>query len=138
MGLAERRVIATIKSEQVPKYQQQMNEAVGFDMPFDIDTGTLPEDKTVLDCWAYYHESYGPGMVVQVMKDICADDLGKEAVKEKFDKIVFQNTAKSAEDPGDKSVEITDKTLIVRESFYGYSDKLYGADDLRTTIEAML
>ncbi|MBZ4394221.1 MULTISPECIES: hypothetical protein [Myxococcus] len=138
MGLAERRRIVAIRDSHSPRFQSELNAAIGFEMPFEIDTASFPEDKTVLDCYDYYYESYGPGLVVTVMKSICADDLGKEAAKAKFSKIVFQNVAKSAENPGDKSVEIKDNTLFVRESFYGYSDKLYGEDDLRGAIEAIL
>ena len=46
-------------------------------------------------------------------------------------KIVFENTAKSPEDKGHKEVRLEQGTLFVRESFYGYSDILFGEDDLR-------
>lgn len=138
MGLAERRRVAAIASELAPKYQQEFKEAVGFDLPFEVAIDSLPADKTVLDCWDYYHESYGPGLVVKVFKDLCKDDLGKEAVQEKIEKVVFRNAAKSAEDPGDKSLALEGKTLVITASFYGYSDKLYGESDLLSQLEAML
>jgi len=138
MGLAERRRIATIKEVHVPRFQKEMTHAVGFDLPFEIDVASFPENPTVLDCYDYYFESYGPGLVVKVMKDVCVDDLGKDAVKAKFKKIVFQNSAKSPEDKGEKSVRVEDDTLFVRESFYGYSDILFGENDLKQAIEAML
>ena len=138
MGLAERRRVATIKDTHPKRFQSELTSAIGFELPFEIDMATFPEDKAVLDCYDSYFESYGPGLVVKVMKDICADSLGREAVQAKFKKIVFQNTAKSAEQPGDKSVSIENDTLFVRESFYGYSDKLFGEDDLRKTLENML
>lgn len=138
MGLAERRRIAKIKDEHAPRFQKELNDAVGFELPFEIDAATFPENATVLDCYDYYCESYGPGLVVNVMKSICADSMGKDAVKEKFDKIVFQNTAKSPEDKGDKEAKIENRTLFVRESFYGYSDILFGEDDLRKALENML
>ena len=138
MGLAERRRIAVIKDTHLPRFASEMKQAAGFDLPFEIDVTSFPEDTTVLDCYDYYYESYGPGLVVKVMKDICADDMGRDAVKAKFDKIVFQNTAKSGENAGDKSVGVDNRTLFVRESFYGYSDKLYGESDLKKLLEDML
>ena len=138
MGLAERRRISTIKDQHAPRFQKELNDAVGFNVPFEIDIATFPENDKVLDCYDYYYESYGPGLVVKVMKEICKDDMGKDAFKAKFDKIVFQNTAKSPEQPGDKSVTTDGKTLVIGESFYGYSDKLYGEDDLRKKLEDML
>lgn len=138
MGLAERRRIATIKDQHAPRFQKELNDAVGYSLPFEIDLATFPEDAKVLDCYDYYYESYGPGLVVKVMKDICKDDMGKEAFKAKFDKIIFQNTAKSPDAPGDKSVTSDGRNLVIGESFYGYSDKLYGEDDLRKKLEDML
>lgn len=138
MGLAERRRIATIKDVHAPRFQNELNAAIGFALPFHLDAGSFPENSTVLDCYDYYFESYGPGLVVKVFKEICADDIGKQAVKDRIEKIVFQNTAKSPDDKGHREVALDGKTLFVRESFYGYSDLLFGEDDLRKTTEALL
>lgn len=138
MGLAERRRIAVIKDSHGPRFQAELNAAIGFELPFEIDVASFPENTTVLDCYDYYYESYGPGLVVAVFKDLCKDSMGKDAVNAKIKKIVFQNVAKSGDDASDKSVELQGTTLFVRESFYGYSDKLFGEADLRTLIENML
>lgn len=138
MGLAERRRIATIKETHAPRFAKELKDATGTDIPFELDIASFPEDVVILDCYDSYFESYGPGMVVKIMQGVCADDLGKQAVKEKFDKIVFQNTAKSPEDKGEKAVLIDSRTLFIRESFYGYSDLLFGEDELKTKIESML
>lgn len=138
MGLAERRRIATIKDVHGPRFQKELDAAIGFELPFEIDVASFPEDKVILDCYDSYFESYGPGLVIPVMKAVCADNLGKDAVKAKFDKIVFQNTAKTTEEKGDKSVAIENRTLFVRESFYGYSDLLFGAGELQEKLESML
>ncbi|MGE0707332.1 MAG: hypothetical protein AB7N76_04720 [Planctomycetota bacterium] len=138
MGLAERRKIATYKQEHGPRFQKELDEAAGFSLPLEIDFSSLPENETVLGCYDYYYESYGPGLVPTVFKHICQDDLGRDAVREKIDKVLFRNTARSPEEPGDKDVRLEGRTLVIESSFYGYSDKLFGEDDLRAKIEAML
>jgi hypothetical protein len=138
MGLAEKRRIRDVQEKHGPRFQAELDAALGFKVPFEIDIATLPEDKTVLDCYDYYFESYGPGLVVKVLKDVCADAIGKETVQTRIKKIIFQNTARSATDSGEKEVRLEGDTLFVRESFYGYSDKLYGEDDLRAAIENKL
>lgn len=138
MGLAERRRVAAIKEQLAPRFQKELNEALGFEMPFELDVGSFPEDAKVLDCWDWYFESYGPPLVARVMKAVCADALGREAVKAKFDKILFKNAARSEAESGEKSVAIENRTLVVAESFYGYSDKLFGEADLQKAIEDML
>ena len=139
MGLDERRRIAAIKDGHTARYNQQLNTALGFQVPFEIDAATFPENKTVLDCYDSYFDSYGPGLVVKVLQEICKDKFGRDTVKEKIKKVVFQNTAKSPEVKGHKEVELDSKgVLYVRESFYGYSDLLFGEDDLKNQIEQQL
>ncbi len=138
MGLAERRRILQIKESHAPRFQKELNEAVGFELPLEIELASFPEDKTVLDCYDYYYESYGPGLLVTVFRHVCQDQLGKDAVKAKIQKIILRNTAASAEQSGEKAARLEGGTLIVEESFYGYSDKLFGEDELRGLIENML
>ena len=138
MGLAERRRVATIKDQLAPRFQKELTDALGIEMPFEIDIASFPDNATVLDCWDWYYESYGPPLVIKVIKSVCSDALGREAVKAKFDKVVFKNTAKSGEDAGDKGVRIEGRTLVVAESFYGYSDKLFGEAELQKALEDML
>lgn len=138
MGLAERRRIAEIREKHGPRFQSELNEAVGFELPFEIEIASFPENKTVLDCYDFNYESYGPGMVVQVFKNICYDDMGKDAVKAAIKKILFRNTAKDPENPGDKSFSLVDGLLTIESSFYGYSDKLFYAADLQQSLEALL
>jgi hypothetical protein len=138
MGLEEKRRLAAIRENHAPRFQSELKTAAGMDLPFEINMATFPENKVVLDCYDYYFESYGPGLVVKVFKDLCKDNLGKDAVKEKIKKVVFENTAKSPDDKGHKEIKLENGTLFIRESFYGYSDILFGEDDLRQAIEAML
>lgn len=138
MGLGERRRIAQIKEQHMPRFQKGLNDAVGFELPFEIDVTTFPEDATVLDCYDFYYENYGPGLIVKVFTSICQDDLGKQTVRDTIKKIVFKNTAAGAEQPGEMDAQLDGKTLIVRESFHGRSDKLFGEPDLRAAIENML
>lgn len=138
MGLAERRRIAEIREKHGPRFQGELNEAIGFELPFEIEIASFPENKTVLDCYDSYYESYGPGLVIQVFKDICRDAMGKEAVQGAIKKIIFRNTAKDPENPGDKSFSLIDGLLTIESSFYGYSDKLHSASELQEKLEAML
>jgi len=138
MGLAERRRIADIKENKLPKFQEQLNEACGFDLPFEFKIDSLPEDTTVLDCFDFYIDSLGPGLVVSLMRELCKDAIGKKAAKAAIKKVVFVNTAKSPEDKGEKSFSLKDGTLKISCSFYGYSDLLYSQEELLPLVEALL
>lgn len=71
-------------------------------------------------------------------QSICTNSLGRDAVKEELDKVILQNTAKSPDEPGGKSASIENRALIIRESLYGYSDKLFGKSDTKKAVEDIL
>ena len=138
MGLAERRRIATI-AEQVPAIAAQIQGFVGDDIPFTFDATSLPENKVVLDSFDSYNDYYGLPMMVKVIKEISRDKMGKEALRDKVKAIRFVNTSTGPDDSGEKTVSISPEgELVVKCGFYGSSDKLWGADELREKIEAML
>jgi hypothetical protein len=138
MGLAERRKIAEIKTKHVPQLQQELNEAVGFALPFEIDVASFPEDKDVLAGYEYYYEDRGPAALVRAMRELCCDDLGKEALQAKVKQIVFQNVGVNKDTSGEKELKLENGVLYIRAGFYGYGDKLFQEDELRIAFENML
>ncbi len=136
MGLAERRKIAEIK-ETVSGYKKEAEAAAGFSLPFEFDTTTLPEDDVVLSGYDYYKE-YGMPMLVNIIKDINKDNVGKDAFKAKIKSVKMVNTSKNGDDAGEKEVSIHDGELLVKYGFYRYSDKVWGEDELKSKIENML
>lgn len=136
MGLAERRKIAEIK-ETVSEYQNEAKSAVDFDLKFDFDTTTLPEDNVVLSGYDYY-KGYCMPMVVNIIKDINKDSIGKDAFKAKIKSVKIINTSTKGDDPGQKEVILKDGELLIKYGFYNYSDKVWGEDELKTEIENML
>ena len=136
MGLAERRKIAEIK-ETVSEFQQQAHAVVGFELPFEFDTTTFPEDEKVLAGYEYYKD-YGMPMMVNILKEINKDNIGKEAFKAKIKSVKLINTSKNGDDPGQKEVSLNEGELLVKYGFYNYSDKVWGEEELRTKIENML
>ncbi|MEM9980945.1 MAG: hypothetical protein AAF734_00520 [Bacteroidota bacterium] len=136
MGLAERRRIAEIKGENAT-YQSEFNDVTGMDIPIEIDASTFPENKVVLDGYKSY-KAYGVPMVINIFKDVCKDNLGKEAVKEKIKSVRVVNTSKNGEDSGEMEVVLNDGELLIKYGFYQYSDKLWGETELKEKIEEML
>jgi hypothetical protein len=116
MGLAERRRIAAI-GEDVKQAQVQLNEVVGYPLPLHCDLGCFPEVPAVLDCYDAYKDYCFP-MIIRIFQDVCRDDLGRQAVKDKISSVVVSNTSTGAEDPGTMAV--------------------WGEDPLRKAIENLL
>ncbi len=137
MGLNEKRLIQQIATEDQAQAQQALNEGLGAPLEFVIDVASFPENAEVLACYQNYR-AYGPLLVAKVLASIASDAMGRDAIRAKISKVVFRNSARAAENPGDKGVELRDGVLTVTCSFYGYSDRLFGEEDLKSLIEAML
>ena len=140
MGLSERRRIATIKEKHQPRFQEMIREVTGSSVEFEIKAESFPEDPVILDCYDYHYENFGPGLIVEALKDICVDSMGKSAFSAKVKKIVFQNSAKVAYESkeDDMSLVLKDGVFTVTVSFYGYSDRMYSKEALIKELEAIL
>ena len=138
MGLAERRRIAAIK-QKAAAIQPQVNVALGFDLPITLDVGSFPEDKDILDFYEWNESEYGLPMILRIVKDICKDDIGKEAFTEKVQSIEVVNSSKSNDRPGLRSVELLpDGKLVIKYGFDRTNSDIWSEEPLRTTLENML
>ncbi len=91
MGLAERRVQKEFQDSHFPKLKKEVDEAAHTSIPLEVKWDTIaPEGQSHLyiDSWTKVY--FAP--LVAAMKDVCRDEMGREAVKEKVKKIVVQNT----------------------------------------------
>ncbi len=136
MGLNERRRIAAIQ-EEFAQAPAELSKITGFELPIGFDVSTFPEDEGVLNSYDGY-KNYGLPMVIRVFGKICTDDLGKEAVKEKITGVKLINTSKNVDDAGEKSLTLDNGELLIKMSFYHYSDKLWGEEELKKAIENLL
>ena len=90
MGLTEKRAIKTFQDTVYPALEKEINTTAGYPIEFDIKWDTLAV--------AEYAHLYNEGFtkiyftpVINAFKNITADDLGKEALKETVKKIVIKN-----------------------------------------------
>ncbi len=98
MGLAERRITMEFQQNVFPGLKKQIDEAAGFEVPVEVDWENIAESEK-----SQFYKEFWPAVyfepLIQAMRALCADDLGKEAVKAAL-----------------KKVEITDsKTKDIRE-----------------------
>ncbi len=91
MGLAERRVQKEFQDNHFPKLKGQLETASGTSVPLEVNWETLaPEGQShlYLDAWTKVY--FEP--TIAAFQDVCRDQMGKDALKEKLKKIVMQNT----------------------------------------------
>ncbi|OVE76813.1 hypothetical protein BVX98_04680 [bacterium F11] len=99
MGLAEKRAVKEFQDGAFPGLKKQIDEAAGFDVPLDVNWDSLGvEGLAHLYADAFEKVYFIP--VIEALKKICADDMGKEALKGSLKNIVLSNTEDKSGEAG--------------------------------------
>ncbi len=91
MGLAERRAAADFQTNAFPSLKRQIDDAAGFEVPMEIDWQAIaqPNDQHLYN--EYWTKIYFEPLIGAFQR-ICADDIGKEALKGGLKKVEITNT----------------------------------------------
>lgn len=131
MGLAEKRWVLERKQNDESKLVTELKQFAGPELSVEIDWEGF--SANIGEAQYISHDSYGLPNLTKALKEICVDDLGKEAVKS-----------------GLKSVKITSATadaakftfaggVITWNAYFGATSSGYVyADAMKKTIEAGL
>jgi hypothetical protein len=119
MGLAEKRLAESIKTEKLPEFEAKLKDKAGYDIKVDIDWNTF----TAFNQYPLERLDIIFDDLESFVKKICADDMGKEALKEKMTTIHLTNT----ENNDEVKMELKDSTLylthqLVQASFSSQTD----------------
>ncbi|WP_269235850.1 hypothetical protein [Flavobacterium flavigenum] len=119
MGLAEKRLAESIKVEKLPEFEAKLKEKAGYDIKVDIDWNTF----TAFNQYPLERLDIIFDDLESFVKKTCADDMGKEALKEKMTTIHLTNT----ENNDEVKMELKDNTLyltlqLVQASFSAQTD----------------
>jgi hypothetical protein len=94
MGLAERRAVKTFSEGTFPQIKQDIDKAAGFDLPMDVNWDSLAADD-----YAHLYEEAFPKVyfrpLIDAIKAIAIDDLGKEALQSGLKKVVIEDSGSS-------------------------------------------
>jgi hypothetical protein len=93
-GLKEKRAVKDFQDKSFPKLTKEINAVAGTDIPVEVDWDSLAVDG--------YSDLYEEGFtkvyftpLLDALKEICADDMGKTALKEALKKVVIKNSSNS-------------------------------------------
>ena len=87
MGLAERRKIKELQETTLPERVREIAEICGAPIPYEVDWASFAEDAEALN----FMDNISCHRLNMALRVICADELGKEAVRETVKKIRLQN-----------------------------------------------
>jgi hypothetical protein len=90
MGLLEKRALKAFQDDAYKKLTSEINAVAGFNVEFEVKWETL-----ALEEQSHLYEDSFPKVyftpIINAFKEITADDMGKEALKETLKKIVIKN-----------------------------------------------
>ncbi len=113
MGLAEKRAINDLTTTKFPQWQKQVQEAAGFPLTLEVKWDTL-----AVDGYAHIYNEWETVFItplVATLRSICGDQMGKDALKAKFNKVVIQNVKDTANPAS--SIDFDGSTLVLDHSF---------------------
>ena len=94
MGLQEKRAMKEFQDNQFPELVAKINEAAASTMEIEVDWDSMSEDDH-----AHLFETAWPKVyfepLIAALKKVCVDDMGREALREGVQKIVFCNRSDS-------------------------------------------
>jgi hypothetical protein len=111
MGLEEKRMLKQIKEEVFPTYEAELAKITGTPIAYEVDWDSFANNRDAL----YYLESRVFGPINEGFRDICRDDLGKEAVKESIKTIRVKQVK-----------EVSDHLVLNHGVVEVYCDLAYG------------
>jgi hypothetical protein len=91
MGLAERRAIKNFVDGRYLKLKEEIDSIAGFEVPLEVNWDSLASEGYG-DIYedAFYKVYFRP--LIDSLKAIAIDDLGKEALKDGLKKIVIEDS----------------------------------------------
>jgi hypothetical protein len=83
MGLAEKRVAAAYEKDKFPGWKEKLNAVAGYELAFEVNWAELVKEG-FLDSYPNTIDYNFFMPLENALKSICADDLGKDALKAKI------------------------------------------------------
>lgn len=119
MGLAERRATKEYQDKHFPELKKEIEKLAGFAVPIEVDWDQLAvEGQTELYKEAWTEIFFKP--VIEALRQIGRDDMGKEALKSGFKKIEIRN-ASGYYSPG-SAITFTNGVLMIDHELSNVGD----------------
>lgn len=136
MGLAERRAMKEFETTHYPPLKQRIDAAAHFEVAVEVKWDTLMGDgysHLFGEAWPKVY--FEP--LVKAFENICVDDMGREALREKLKKVVIQNSNSTAS--GSRVAAFHDGVLTLdHKPFTNMDDVRDRIAGIQKTLEAAL
>lgn len=130
MGLAEKRAMKEAETKWLAKRNAELQQISGGALSYEIEWESFADDAKAIE-WL---ESNGPQQVAMAFRQICKDELGKEAIQEAINKVVLRYVA----DPEARDVECAEGVLSIQGTFSQGIKGTVRDKQIRECVEAAL
>lgn len=126
MGLAERRFVATAQEQEFKPFAEKMKGILGYEVALTFDWAAIEAHAECQRiCENKKISSYIFDRLTETFTAVCADDMGKTAVREKLKEIKMI--------PAAGELEFANGVFTVRNDVTG--NGAWGADQLQAEVE---
>jgi hypothetical protein len=126
MGLEERRMIKELQEVTLPGRVKEIEEICGAPIPYDVDWTTLADDKAGLN----FLDNISCHRLNMALRVICADDMGKEAVREGLKKVHLVNVKTH----GERKISFDGGVLEMHVSYAEGANALFSDNEIREVL----
>lgn len=123
MGLSERRKIKDLQDTVLPGRVAEIEEICGKPIPYEVDWDSFADDLGALN----FLDNLSCHRLNMALRVICADDMGKEAVRETLRLVRLKNVA----DKAAKQLSFADGTLEMRCAYALGAEGMHSDSDIR-------
>ncbi|HTE53555.1 MAG TPA: hypothetical protein VK698_22020 [Kofleriaceae bacterium] len=129
MGLAERRATKIFQDKSYPALVADIQKLAGFPVPIEVQWEQLAKESYADSFEEAWRKVYFVP-IIDALKSVCRDDLGKEALKAGLQKIVLSNTKDTYS--ADAAVSFTGGELAIDH------DPVTNVDDVKYRADAVV
>ncbi|MBI6120840.1 hypothetical protein [Salegentibacter maritimus] len=128
MGLQEKKAAKAIEDQYLGDYQKEINQTVGKELPVNINWDTFELD------FIKFVPSVCLQRLTDALKEVCEDDMGKEAIQESISSIeVYCIPNEGAEDK--KELKIEDEVFSLTACWGGHHSGYFSDLVIREFLE---
>jgi hypothetical protein len=126
MGLNEKRKIKELQDVTFPERTAELAEICGVVIPYDVDWESFADDLEALT----FLDNLSCHRTNMAFRVICADDLGKEAVRDGLKRIKLANVKNQAE----MLLSFTGGVLEMRCAYALHGDGMFSDNEIRQVV----
>jgi len=123
MGLNERRKIKELQETTLPGRTQEIAEICGAPIPYEVDWASIQDDMEALT----FMDNLSCHRLNMALRMVCADEMGKEAVREGLKLVKLKNV----KTPGEMSMAFENGVLEMHCAYALRTDGMFSDNAIR-------